>query len=694
MTTFPQPEETAIVTHGEAREALAESIGGTTVLAGRALHVSRTLEKYIKQQAAIGRPASVKGEDPPIVARIRKHHGQPEHVKSVFRYTLETEDVAQLVGVFDRAASEPTEQTRGDQAVCGSGHAGMGCGERLHFELLPGETVDGGSSVAIRCLSCGTVLCTRCAPKHFQNEERRQTDTALRQAGEMADLATKAEEERDALRAKLAEAESATCVSCKRPVEWNPLSSDLKLAGIRCLECKRLYCQACARVHFAGELSETKAKLLTAETEAREAKERVGGLASANRALSKTNSTLIDKLATAESDAASAKAESRDLRAAVAALHAIAAYGQCHESHATLGDIEACTIAGEERRASELLGAEECIDKLRGQLDACEAELVAHKTASENLLDAKHAKLVEVADKLRVERDKATRARVLVNRWMGWSGSVQDLAPDGLYAESLALLEQSSASSEPAKGEQAGEKTDPSKALLSDIALKCRHVLDGWIRARGAYAAGPWSHDVKAALDQATLALDLCADLYFDRLLEAAERDVARELRERIERPAQTYGADEFRERGWSVAVHNDYRQHGAPMTFWLFTKGDLAAKGEGMTDAIALAGVLCEIERLDGAGKKPTPELMAKRDAGRKETRMRTTEDRVSGGMSIARALELAKGAAPTPAEARELADEVLRLRDALQGCRLAAERICREVSSARPESNLGSWR
>lgn len=41
---------------------------------------------------------------------------------------------------------------------------------------------------------------------------------------------------------------------------------------------------------------------------------------------------------------------------------------------------------------------------------------------------------------------------------------------------------------------------------------------------------------------------------------------------------------------GWSVAVHNDYRQDGEPHTFWLFTHPDGRwIKGEGRTDAEAL---------------------------------------------------------------------------------------------------------
>jgi len=50
--------------------------------------------------------------------------------------------------------------------------------------------------------------------------------------------------------------------------------------------------------------------------------------------------------------------------------------------------------------------------------------------------------------------------------------------------------------------------------------------------------------------------------------------------------------ADALRAEGWAVAVHNDYRLQGVPHTFWLFTKGDRAVKGEGRTDAEALAQV------------------------------------------------------------------------------------------------------
>jgi hypothetical protein len=45
----------------------------------------------------------------------------------------------------------------------------------------------------------------------------------------------------------------------------------------------------------------------------------------------------------------------------------------------------------------------------------------------------------------------------------------------------------------------------------------------------------------------------------------------------------------DMRRAGWSVAVHNDYRINGERMTFWLFTRGHQAVKGEGATDALAI---------------------------------------------------------------------------------------------------------
>lgn len=56
----------------------------------------------------------------------------------------------------------------------------------------------------------------------------------------------------------------------------------------------------------------------------------------------------------------------------------------------------------------------------------------------------------------------------------------------------------------------------------------------------------------------------------------------------------------EIRAKGWAVGVHNDYRLHGVPCTFWLFTKGNLCVKGEGPTDEEALNKVREEIERIE----------------------------------------------------------------------------------------------
>lgn len=47
---------------------------------------------------------------------------------------------------------------------------------------------------------------------------------------------------------------------------------------------------------------------------------------------------------------------------------------------------------------------------------------------------------------------------------------------------------------------------------------------------------------------------------------------------------------DDLRAKGWSVAVHNDYRVAGQAYTFWLMTHASGRwLKGEGTTDAIAL---------------------------------------------------------------------------------------------------------
>lgn len=57
---------------------------------------------------------------------------------------------------------------------------------------------------------------------------------------------------------------------------------------------------------------------------------------------------------------------------------------------------------------------------------------------------------------------------------------------------------------------------------------------------------------------------------------------------------------DDLRALGWTVAVHNDYRLQGQAHTFWLFTKGDFAAKGEGRTDSEALSKAMSEARRIE----------------------------------------------------------------------------------------------
>lgn len=45
----------------------------------------------------------------------------------------------------------------------------------------------------------------------------------------------------------------------------------------------------------------------------------------------------------------------------------------------------------------------------------------------------------------------------------------------------------------------------------------------------------------------------------------------------------------DIRAAGWAVAVHNDYMKDGRKWTFWLFTKNNLAVKGEAQSDNEAL---------------------------------------------------------------------------------------------------------
>lgn len=55
---------------------------------------------------------------------------------------------------------------------------------------------------------------------------------------------------------------------------------------------------------------------------------------------------------------------------------------------------------------------------------------------------------------------------------------------------------------------------------------------------------------------------------------------------------------DDLRAAGWSVAVHNDYKQNGQTYTFWLVTHPDgRYLKGEGTTDAEALGQIRARLK-------------------------------------------------------------------------------------------------
>jgi hypothetical protein len=56
----------------------------------------------------------------------------------------------------------------------------------------------------------------------------------------------------------------------------------------------------------------------------------------------------------------------------------------------------------------------------------------------------------------------------------------------------------------------------------------------------------------------------------------------------------------DLRAAGWSVAVHNDYRQDGKRYTFWLMVKDGRALKGEGRTDGDALDEIRAQVKALE----------------------------------------------------------------------------------------------
>jgi hypothetical protein len=58
----------------------------------------------------------------------------------------------------------------------------------------------------------------------------------------------------------------------------------------------------------------------------------------------------------------------------------------------------------------------------------------------------------------------------------------------------------------------------------------------------------------------------------------------------------------QLRDRGWLVAVHNDYLKDGRVHTFWLFTAshGPYFAKGESTDDYYALNQVLNRVDDIE----------------------------------------------------------------------------------------------
>lgn len=62
-----------------------------------------------------------------------------------------------------------------------------------------------------------------------------------------------------------------------------------------------------------------------------------------------------------------------------------------------------------------------------------------------------------------------------------------------------------------------------------------------------------------------------------------------------------------LRDQGWAVAIHNDYRLNGVPMTFWGFSRGDRFLKGEGATDIEALL-IVADQADIDAAAPAVVP--------------------------------------------------------------------------------------
>jgi hypothetical protein len=70
-----------------------------------------------------------------------------------------------------------------------------------------------------------------------------------------------------------------------------------------------------------------------------------------------------------------------------------------------------------------------------------------------------------------------------------------------------------------------------------------------------------------------------------------------------------------IRGKGWTVAVHNDYRIDGVEMTFWLFTKIDHAVKGEGDSDLEALGIVIEGIQEIEAKQEEQVRQVTRMRE-------------------------------------------------------------------------------
>ncbi len=97
------------------------------------------------------------------------------------------------------------------------------------------------------------------------------------------------------------------------------------------------------------------------------------------------------------------------------------------------------------------------------------------------------------------------------------------------------------------------------------------------------------------------------------RYIESREEVTNDEMQayDRITDALRAKNPDDLRAMGWLVAVHNDYTLNGERFTFWLFTKGERAVKGEGKTDADALKVVRERVRAIEAEKFSTIPDYM-----------------------------------------------------------------------------------